>query len=230
MCCWPWTEIYLEDEPKKESKDKKKEDKGALYYDPVSRTTVRLTGVPHITSTCQLTSSTMTEQNIQPQVRDTAAGALQHTYIPRADGTVLIGNVVYVPVAQGLHASQQPMIYPAPFMPHPQPAYQPYMMPSQSYTPTPGLQPFTNQQPAFGYFGYTGSEMLAQHLATAQGLGMNKKQDMKPADDDPHRFYWVREFDNTWSQRSRMTIDSGDIGECRWYAKDGEFYAVRLQS
>jgi hypothetical protein len=42
-----------------------------------------------------------------------------------------------------------------------------------------------------------------------------KKQDMKPADDDPFRMYWVREQDNTWSQRNRLTIDSGDIGDCR---------------
>lgn len=43
----------------------------------------------------------------------------------------------------------------------------------------------------------------------------NKKQDMKPADDDPFRIYWVRELDNTWSQRNRLTIDSGDIGDVR---------------
>jgi hypothetical protein len=40
MCipCWPWTDIYLEDEP-----DKK--DKGLLVWDPIAKTTVRLTGV-----------------------------------------------------------------------------------------------------------------------------------------------------------------------------------------
>lgn len=43
----------------------------------------------------------------------------------------------------------------------------------------------------------------------------NKKQDMKPSDDDPHRMYWVREIDNTWTQRNRLTIDSGDIGDVR---------------
>jgi hypothetical protein len=59
---------------------------------------------------------------------------------------------------------------------------------------------------------------------------MNKKQEMKPADDDPMRMYWCRELDNTWTQRNRLTIDSGDIGECRWFAMDGQFYVVRLPS
>ena len=57
---------------------------------------------------------------------------------------------------------------------------------------------------------------------------MNDKQEMKPANDDPSKEYWVRELDGNWTQRNRMTIDSGDIGKCRWYAVDGVFYAVRL--
>jgi hypothetical protein len=40
--------------------------------------------------------------------------------------------------------------------------------------------------------------------------------------------YWVRELDGTFTQRNRLTIDSGDIGDCRWYAQDGVFYSVRL--
>lgn len=36
-------------------------------------------------------------ENYQPQVRDTTNGPNIHTYIPRVDGTVLIGGVVYVP-------------------------------------------------------------------------------------------------------------------------------------
>jgi hypothetical protein len=68
-------------------------------------------------------------------------------------------------------------------------------------------------------------------VATAQGLEMNKKQEMKPSDDDPLRMYWVRELDGTYTQRNRLTIDSGDIGEVRWYVHDGGvFYAVRLPS
>lgn len=86
------------------------------------------------------------------------------------------------------------------------------------------------QQPAYNTVGLTGNEILAQQLATAHGTKMNAQQDMKPADDDPFRMYWVRELDNTWTQRNRLTIDSGDIGQCRWYAMDGQFYAVRLAS
>jgi hypothetical protein len=67
-------------------------------------------------------------------------------------------------------------------------------------------------------------------MAYAQNSNINAKQEMKPADDDPFRMYWVRELDGTWTQRNRYTIDSGDIGDCRWYAMDGQFYAVRLSS
>jgi hypothetical protein len=69
-----------------------------------------------------------------------------------------------------------------------------------------------------------------KNMATAQGLEMNNKQEMKPADDDPIRMYWCREQDGTWTQRNRLTIDSGDIGDCRWYVHEGVFYAVRLPS
>lgn len=105
-------------------------------------------------------------------------------------------------------------------------AQQPYYI--QQAPAQAGLPTFHIQQPAFGVIGHTSGEVLQQQLATAQGLGMNKKQEMKPADDDPLRMYWVRELDNTWTQRNRLTIDSGDIGDCRWYAIDGTFYAVRL--
>lgn len=57
---------------------------------------------------------------------------------------------------------------------------------------------------------------------------MDERQEMKPADDNPLKYYWVRELDGAWTQRNRLTIDSGDIGKCRWYTVDGMFYAVRL--
>src|SRR6266487_5372686 len=40
MClpCWPWVDILLEDKPKKK-------DKGIVVWDPVSRSTVKLTNV-----------------------------------------------------------------------------------------------------------------------------------------------------------------------------------------
>ena len=124
------------------------------------------------------------------------------------------------------------MVYPQPVYPHvmatPYP-YQPY--PQYMIQPQPTTTSFPTfhiNQPAHHTIGLTGAELLNQQLATAQGLEMNKKQEMKPADDDPLRMYWVRELDGTYTQRNRLTIDSGDIGECRWYAQDGVFYAVRL--
>lgn len=120
------------------------------------------------------------------------------------------------------------MAYPQPVAyPQPMPAYPGYVLQGQPQPSPAGPNGYVNQ-PAFGTIGLTGSELLAQQLAMAENLGMNQKQDMKPADDDPMRMYWVRELDGSYSQRNRLTIDSGDIGECRWYAQDGAFYAVRL--
>lgn len=91
-----------------------------------------------------------------------------------------------------------------------------------------GAQPFNIQQPQYNTLGYTGNEMLMQNMGLAQNPSFAKKQEMKPADEDPFRMYWCREKDGTWTQRNRLTIESGDIGECRWYAVDGQFYAVKL--
>jgi len=118
-------------------------------------------------------------------------------------------------------------------MVYPPPVSYPYTHP---YTPYGAqLQPplhhgYHIQQPPFGTIGLTQNEVLMQNMATAQGLEMNNKQEMKPADDDPMRMYWCREQDGTWTQRNRLTIDSGDIGDCRWYVHEGVFYAVRLPS
>jgi hypothetical protein len=124
------------------------------------------------------------------------------------------------------------MVYAQPVYPHAIPtpyAYQPYhQYMIQPQPATHGFPTFQINQPAHDTIGLTGAEVLNQQLATAQGLEMNKKQEMKPEDDDPLRMYWVRELDGTYTQRNRLTIDSGDIGECRWYAQDGVFYAVRL--
>ena len=37
------------------------------------------------------------QQNFQPQTRDTTNGPHLHTYIPRSDGTILVGGVAYAP-------------------------------------------------------------------------------------------------------------------------------------
>jgi hypothetical protein len=40
---------------------------------------------------------TRVEENFQPQVRDTTNGPNVHTYIPRGDGTIMVGDVIYIP-------------------------------------------------------------------------------------------------------------------------------------
>jgi hypothetical protein len=120
------------------------------------------------------------------------------------------------------------MVYPqtvaSPYQYQPYPQYQQ----QQQQPTTTGFPTYHISQPAQNTFGLTANEVLNQQMATAQGLEMNKQQEMKPADDDPLRMYWVRELDGTFTQRNRLTIDSGDIGDCRWYAQDGVFYSVRL--
>ncbi|PVH78129.1 hypothetical protein DL98DRAFT_462866 [Cadophora sp. DSE1049] len=178
------------------------------------------------------------EQNFQPQVGETTAGPHIHTYVPRADGSILVGGVAYVRQSAATIPviPPQPVLYQQPYIAQPQPVYAApspaisppyYNIQAQPY-PSTGYPTFNISQPAHGTYGYTGSEMLMQNMGQAAHPDFTKKQEMKPSDPDPYRMYWCREPDNTWTQRNRMTIESGDIGDCRWYATDGQFYAVRL--
>ena len=47
----------------------------------------------------------MTQENFQPQVPDTTNGANVHTYIPRADGSIVVGGVVYLPQTRAATAT-----------------------------------------------------------------------------------------------------------------------------
>lgn len=47
----------------------------------------------------QLIMAAAIPQNFQPQTPDTTNGPTNHTYIPRADGSILIGGVAYIPQA-----------------------------------------------------------------------------------------------------------------------------------
>jgi hypothetical protein len=42
-------------------------------------------------------AATIPQQNHHPQIADPSNGLINHTYIPRPDGTVVIGGVVYAP-------------------------------------------------------------------------------------------------------------------------------------
>lgn len=65
--------------------------------------------------------------------------------------------------------------------------------------------------------------------SSVQNRELNEPQDFRPADEDPARMYWVRQFDGHYVAMPRATIDAfGDEG-ARWYVTDdGVFYAVRL--
>ncbi|WAO92808.1 Hypothetical protein NCS54_01032900 [Fusarium falciforme] len=77
--------------------------------------------------------------------------------------------------------------------------------------------------------GRTAGEEQLRQIQFAHENRLYEPQDFKPADDDPSRFYYVREVDGNWTQRNRFTIDH--MGDCRWYVTDeGWFYAVRLPS
>ncbi|CZT48770.1 uncharacterized protein RSE6_09517 [Rhynchosporium secalis] len=193
------------------------------------------------------------DENFQPQVGDTTTGPEMHTYIPRSDGSILVNGIAYVrqnvatPVvvtnipaaAVVVEAPAQvippphPVIYQQPYITQPQPMYAagsgfapPYYDIQQQPYPATGYPNFSIHQPDHGAtYGYTGGEMLMQNMGQAVHPDFTKKQEMQPSDPDQFRMYWCREPDNTWTQRNRLTIESGDIGDCRWYATDGQFYA-----
>ncbi|KAI9047974.1 hypothetical protein LZ554_007774 [Drepanopeziza brunnea f. sp. 'monogermtubi'] len=184
-------------------------------------------------------------QNFQPQVgTDTTHGPHLHQYIPRSDGSILVGGVSYIPQHVAVPATVASVSVPVPVVsapivvqpaspvvqaPYPSnpfysflyPSYiapamvQPIMVPQQAYIPPP--QPmyvpqsvygypaasspyqtypiptnpaFSFQQPAYNTLGYTAGEMLTQNMGLAMNSDANKKQEMKPADDDPYRMYW----------------------------------------
>jgi hypothetical protein len=125
------------------------------------------------------------------------------------------GQPMMIPGGQPQHMVQQPVMVNG--VPHviagnaPHPAY-------------PSMVPVHND-PVLGV-GQTGSEIMAEQIRFAHENGMFEPQDFKPKDDDPSRYYMVRELDGNWTQRNRYTIDALN---CRWYLADkGYFYAVRV--
>ncbi|KAI3531615.1 hypothetical protein CABS01_00230 [Colletotrichum abscissum] len=85
----------------------------------------------------------------------------------------------------------------------------------------------TNLPPDVTGYGKTAGEVAMEQAQFAYSNGLFEPQDFKPADDDPSRYYPVREVDGNWTQRNRFTIDN--LGDCRWYVtNEGYFYAVRL--
>jgi hypothetical protein len=88
--------------------------------------------------------------NFQPQVGDTTNGPHVHTYIPREDGTILIGGTAYIPkapmpaVANVMAPAQGTVVQPAvqtPFY-YPQYPYYPHNVafPTHFYLPPASLE------------------------------------------------------------------------------------------
>lgn len=68
-----------------------------------------------------------------------------------------------------------------------------------------------------------------EHILDMKSKADSRPQDLAPADPDIARMYEVQELDGNWTRRNRYTIDSGDIGQVRWYQRpDGTFFAKRL--
>ncbi|KAM6484498.1 hypothetical protein HDV62DRAFT_299867 [Trichoderma sp. SZMC 28011] len=152
-------------------------------------------------------------------------------------------TVAGVPVAHPSYVvAQQPAVVPQPFV-----GQQPVMIGGQ---PAPAAIPIQQLHtvPAMGVPGVGGVPVIAGNggqIPDVSGLGRTpaeetvrqlqfahanklfEPQEFKPSDDDPSRFYYVREVDGNWTQRNRFTIDH--LGDCRWYVTDeGWFYAVRM--
>ncbi|KAK0386332.1 hypothetical protein NLU13_6169 [Sarocladium strictum] len=74
--------------------------------------------------------------------------------------------------------------------------------------------------------GRTPMEEAVRQHQFAHANNLFEPQDFKPADDDPSRYYYVREVDGNWTQRNRFSIEN--TGDCRWFVTpEGWFYAVR---
>ncbi|EFQ33320.1 uncharacterized protein GLRG_08464 [Colletotrichum graminicola M1.001] len=193
--------------------------------------------------------------HFQPPVPDTTHGVIQHVYVPRFDNGIPSGtvyqqqpanNITYigqVPQNPQFVMAQQPVIQPGMAMPG-----QPIMLqappvavnpPMFQSAPSMGLQmPGGGGIPVFAGnahlppdvtgFGRTAGEIALEQAQFAHANGLFEPQDFKPADDDPSRYYPVREVDGNWTQRNRFTIDN--LGDCRWYiTNEGYFYAVPIK-
>ncbi|KAL7898562.1 hypothetical protein HDV64DRAFT_278511 [Trichoderma sp. TUCIM 5745] len=193
--------------------------------------------------------------NFQPPVPDSTFGPIPHVYVPRFDGgfmpaAVQVGlpsqpTVAGIPVAHSSYVvAQQPAVVPQPFVgqqpvmiggqPAPAaaiPVHQmPAAVPAMGLSGVGGMPVITGnggQIPDVSGLGRTPGEETVRQLQFAHANKLFEPQEFKPSDDDPSRFYYVREVDGNWTQRNRFTIDH--LGDCRWYVTDeGWFYAVRM--
>ncbi|OLN81687.1 hypothetical protein CCHL11_05503 [Colletotrichum chlorophyti] len=193
--------------------------------------------------------------HFQPPVPDTTFGPMQHVYVPRFDNGMPpihpqppANNVTYIgqapPNPPIILAQQQPGVQPGmavtipPIMLQgpiagfhgPPPAGMSMgigMPPQVGGGGVPVFAGNASLPPDVTGYGKTAGEIAIEQAQFAYANGLFEPQDFKPADDDPSRYYPVREVDGNWTQRNRFTIDN--LGDCRWYVtNEGYFYAVRL--
>ncbi|KAL7812455.1 hypothetical protein V8C44DRAFT_364420 [Trichoderma aethiopicum] len=151
-------------------------------------------------------------------------------------------TVTGVPVAQPSYVvAQQPAVVPQPFVGQQPvmiggqpasaaiPVQQVHAVPPMGVPGAGGMPVYAGngQIPDVSGLGKTPAEETVRQLQFAHANKLFEPQEFKPSDDDPSRFYYVREVDGNWTQRNRFTIDH--LGDCRWYVTDeGWFYAVRM--
>ncbi|GAB0135826.1 hypothetical protein EsDP_00004149 [Epichloe bromicola] len=159
-----------------------------------------------------------------------AYGIPQPSYIPMAASQpVMLNGQAYVPAGHGFSNQQQPMMATTPMMAAAAvPGHtMPMGMPAGAPIPVIPGNATSSSVPDVSGLGKTPHEETLRQVEFAYNNRLFEPQDFKPADDDPSRFYYVREVDGNWTQRNRFTIDH--MGDCRWYVTDeGWFYAVRL--
>ncbi|KAI9167500.1 hypothetical protein HJFPF1_03628 [Paramyrothecium foliicola] len=158
-----------------------------------------------------------------------------------AVGGVSVNQPGYVVAQQPAFVQQQPVLTQQPIMMSGQPfvaqgTHQLQAVPAAGLAGGLAMGPGTGVSiiagnashiPDISGIGRTTGEEGLRQIKFAHANKMFEPQEFKPADDDPSRFYYVREVDGNWTQRNRFTIDR--MGDCRWYVTDeGWFYAVRL--
>ncbi|KAG5986444.1 hypothetical protein E4U43_005506 [Claviceps pusilla] len=150
-----------------------------------------------------------------------------------ASQPVMVNGQAYVPAVQGVPCQQPVMAATTPMMATAAVPGPPSMAVGGEAVHVgapipiiPGNATSSNVPDVSG-LGKTPHEETLRQVEFAYNNRLFEPQEFKPADDDPSRFYYVREVDGNWTQRNRFTIDH--MGGCRWYVTDeGWFYAVRL--
>ncbi|PTB72861.1 hypothetical protein M440DRAFT_1340809 [Trichoderma longibrachiatum ATCC 18648] len=172
----------------------------------------------------------------------TAAPMSTATYTVVTPKTYYYNGYTYYAIAQPSYVvAQQPAVVPQPFVGQQPvmiggqpasaaiPVQQVHAVPPMGMPGAGGMPVYAGngQIPDVFGLGKTPAEETVRQLQFAHANKLFEPQEFKPSDDDPSRFYYVREVDGNWTQRNRFTIDH--LGDCRWYVTDeGWFYAVRM--